>query len=126
MSYSYHPMIDIGELVGKTLVKCEEGTFGGEEALLFETDEATEYAMYHSQDCCESVTIEDIAGDLSDLIGSPILFAREDSNFNEVAYGDEQWTFYNIGTNKGAVTIRWFGSSNGYYSTGVDFRKTSK
>jgi hypothetical protein len=77
--------------------------------------------MYHYQDCCESVDIEDIVGDLSDLVGNPILRASEDRNRELNTKNDESftWTFYNISTIKGHVTIRWYGSSNGYYSESV-------
>ena len=88
------------------------------------------YLMHHSQDCCESVGVEDIVGDLADLQDADVLDAREETNsesdppgyVNEDEWRESfTWTFYIIQTSKGAVTIRWLGESNGYYSERVDF-----
>lgn len=88
------------------------------------------FKMYHSQDCCESVSIEDVVGSVDDLQNATVVFAREDDG--EVD-GDEHdhyesctWTFYNIQTDKGHVQIRWLGTSNGYYSESVYFVKVSE
>ena len=123
---SYYDRTTFETLLGKTLVKIERD---GDERLTFHTaDEA--FVMYHSQDCCETVEIAEIIGDLDDLIGSPILLAEEvQSETDPEGYTHDYqpesmtWTFYKLRTLKGDVTIRWLGTSNGYYSESVDFER---
>lgn len=119
------------DLLGKTLSFAEYTK--EDEQIIFQATTGETYLMFHEQDCCESVGIEDIIGDLDDLIGSPILMAEEASSVNEDPegitkqreVGDDSftWTFYKLATLKGYVTLRWYGTSNGYYSESVDFKE---
>jgi hypothetical protein len=90
-----------------------------EDEIHFTLENGDRYALAHSQDCCESVVIESIEGDLKDLVGSPIVMADESSK--EDAYS--KWTFYRLATIKGYVDIRFLGETDSCYSIDVDFVK---
>lgn len=112
------------DLKGKTLIAIAGGQ--GDDTMNFETAEGETYRLYHSQDCCESVRLEEVVGDLTDLLGSPILEAEEVSSDGAPApenHDSYTWTFYKLGTIKGGVTLRWLGKSNGYYSESVQFER---
>lgn len=112
------------DLTGKVFVKIEKF----DDEIIFTVSEDEKYKMFHDQDCCENVSIEDIVGDLDDLLRTPIILASEDTNNTDLrdpSYTPESftWTFYNIATIKGHVTIRWYGESNGYYSESVYIKR---
>ena len=119
-------MAKITELIGRTLTSVNVNRTMN--TIIFVCRDGDVYEMYHDQECCEDVTIEDICGDSSDLVGSPILQAEEvtKNGWDESREPDgcsHTWTFYKFATIKGAVTMRWYGESSGNYSEKVDFRK---
>lgn len=117
----------IGDMVGLTVENIDVN-----DEMTFIFTNGMKVKFYHSQNCCESVYIESIVGDINDLIGNTLVVAEEVSNFdtpasklpeNDVEWGDvEQWTFYKFDSNKGGITVRWYGTSNGYYSTDVSMK----
>ena len=111
--------MNFDELLGKIIIKIEKSN---DTDLYFHLSNGAIYHQYHAQDCCESVNIDDIEGDLEDLIGYKLLQAEESSN-NGTTGESSTWTFYKLATIKGYVTIKWYGESNGYYSESVSFQK---
>lgn len=117
--------ITFADLLGKELVEvtgCEKKSG----AIVFKCKDGRTFQLYHTPECCEDVRVEDVCGEVSDLIGSPILQAEVSNSGNtdnatEPRDFSHTWTFYRITTMKGQVVIRWLGESNGYYSEEVDF-----
>lgn len=88
-------------------------------SIIFTTIDLKKYELSHDQDCCEAVYIEDITGCLESILDYPLTVTETFSNDNGVPGNDYEsftWTFYNLRTLKGDVTIRFYGVSNGYYS----------
>jgi len=131
---TWRKTLDVSVLIGKQLKTVE---MPDNENIYFDVDNGDIYRMNHNQDCCETVEIVDVCGDLNDLVGSPIIMAEmvqsEENEFmgktvkdyEEYQNDSQTWTFYKFATIKGYVTIRWLGTSNGYYSEEVDFYKFS-
>ena len=84
------------------------------------------YEMYHNQDCCEDVYLEEGKEDLGKLLGEEILTAEVSTNcdgLNGIHYEKELWTYYKFTTSKGYIDLRWFGKSDGYYAVDVNIRQ---
>ena len=67
--------VPFSTLIGKTLTKIVGGK--NDDEIRFTTADGREYRMYHAQDCCEYVYVEDIIGDLDAMIGEEIITAEE-------------------------------------------------
>ena len=117
----YNKWANVSDMVGATLLSIS-GVKDSD--IIFTAEDGREWRMWHEQDCCESVGIEDVVGDIQDLIGTPLIIAEQVSSEDapDPSFDDSYtWTFYKFATIKGDVLIRWLGTSNGYYSESVDF-----
>ena len=118
--------MNIRQFKGKTFKKIERID---DDEIIFTAGNGNSYKMYHENDCCEHVRIDEIHGDLQSLINTPILYALESSSSNIILKENDDsntWTFYKLATINGWVDIRWCGESNGYYSESVDIKKLEK
>lgn len=107
------------DLIGETLIFASSS----DDEVRFKTETGKTILFYHGQACCETVEVEDICGDLEDLIGSPIIRSELRTSYENPKHKYDEsitWTFYEFATIKGSVTIRWYGESNGCYSESVD------
>jgi len=116
-------------LVNKTMRSVRQTSEHGEDGIEFVTDNGVLWVVMHAQGCCENVTVDDITGDLDDLVGSPIIMAEAASQDGKADCAPQApreyvesstWTFFKFATAKGYVTVRFFGESNGYYGESAD------
>jgi len=115
-------MQEFSDLIGQTIKEIQ---VFGDVVVRFILSDGSKYLMYHDQQCCENVYLEDVCGDWADVVGRPIMMAEEVRDADRPSLGDPDsytWTFYKLGTNRGSVTLRWYGTSNGYYSESASFR----
>jgi hypothetical protein len=127
-------------LIGKTIIDVhliEPGNRPGtEDRIRIFLENGERFMFWHCHECCEDVYIDNIDGDLEDLIGVPLLtlertiYKRNESppGVNPPDLSDclwigkgYTWTIYKFETSKGSVVVRWLGISNGRYSERVDF-----
>jgi hypothetical protein len=118
--------IGIELLIGRRIVSAVPSASMTE--LKFTFADGSAVLMHHEQNCCESVWLADVTGlDLADLAGAEILAAVVVSGEDERDYSDRDyyktWSFYNLVTSKGHVTLRWNTQSNGYYSIEVQLKE---
>ena len=110
--------VDISQLKNKIFSKV----YRNENFIFFENSKE-KYGLFHNQDCCEDVYIDDVCGELSNLENAEITYAERTTNegFPKNEYDDScTWTFFKFATNKGWVDVRFYGTSNGYYSEDAD------
>lgn len=100
--------------------------------LFFATENGDTIRFYHEQDGWENVSVDEVCGNLKDLIGLPLVIAEEICNKDTGKhvydkYGKSYtWTVHRFATEKGSVQIRWYGSSNGQFSEKVDCHYNGK
>lgn len=117
---------DIKDMEGKKITGL---SLYGEEGPLFICSDGTQFLLTHLQECCENVDLEDANAAESFWLALnegkevTIISADERSNNEESEYESETWTFYNFDTDQGYLNLRFYGSSNGYYSEGVSVMK---
>lgn len=124
----YRDRNKFSELMNKVIIEIS-GIDEGSDEIIFTCESGEKYRMWHEQDCCEYVSLNDVIGREEDLLNSPITMAEEVISTDEPALEEDEdsytWTFYKLATVKGYVTLRWYGTSNGYYSETVDFAKVN-
>lgn len=118
--------MQISELVGETLSHVD----AGEEQIMLTTESGRIIRIYHSQDCCENVEVEDTEGNWHELVGKVIVEASEEvkQDGDPPPKNPDSWTRTTLRFKAGDSTVisRWLGESNGYYSESVDIEELAR
>ena len=112
--------VDFSILKGKTIIEIISMR-AQEDEIIFKCSDGTSYKMYHDQQCCENVWLEDVVGEVDNLLDTPILNAELTVDSQKIECGWQTYSYYHLATIKGYVDLRWCGESNGCYSEEVDF-----
>ena len=131
MDYNDDYDVSIELIIGK---RIESVANEKDESIIFVCDDGDAFEAHHMQDCCESVLVHDIVGDLQDLVGKKITAASGESSDQwpadvpKAEYTESfTWTTHVFTGDDGTtVRVRWLGESNGYYSESVYFGRTHK
>jgi hypothetical protein len=111
------------DLIGKVIYRIDYRE--DDEELWIHCMDDSRYVMGHDQDCCENVTLENPAQDLSSIVGSPVLVAE--ARYVSLEYERYRiwkvFTFYHLSTRKASIVLRWYGESDGTYAVDVGFWK---
>lgn len=113
MMLNYYPEVDFSILKNKTIIGVN-GLKEYSNSVIFQLSNGKKLCMSDFGEIRSSVYIEEIYGDIDDIIDSEILLAEC------VTQSDKKytlWTFYKLSTINGSITLRWCGEAdNGYYS----------
>jgi hypothetical protein len=112
--------VEFSALVGEVLDAVDIDR--EENQILLTTRSGRKFLVYHEQDCCETVAISGQDGSFDNLIGKPLIEARDFGvDTSEEAIDDSQTTTTLVfRVDDQTVISRWIGDSNGYYSESVD------
>lgn len=118
--------MDIKELCGEILTNIDID----DDYILLTTVSGRKIQIFHYQDCCESVSIESVEGNIVNLTGKVLIDVSEriDDSDNPPKDCDESWTrtIHTFKTNDETVIVKWIGISNGYYSENVTIEEIGK
>lgn len=124
---------EFSELIGKTIINITK--LFDDSLLIIICSDGEVFELQHFPTCCEGSYLQDICGDLEDILVSPIVLAEESTKEvteeeistqvdTERSIGPcYNWTFYKLATIKGSVTLRFLGDNNGCYSTKVELKR---
>jgi hypothetical protein len=124
MIYQYNNKLD--ELNGLLVkhIDCDD------EQLIIEVEDGRRFSFCHEQDCCESVSVYSVDGNLKELQGKKLVRIDCDNvDPDDYVLGEhvDSYTFTNVRfiTDEQTSLVRWFGESNGYYGEGISFSELS-
>ena len=109
----------VEKLKGREIISWS-GARKNSKEVIFYLDQEESIVFGHDQHCCESVNLVDF--EKQGKMEGELLYIQESSNKDNPPndWGSHTWTFYDVRTTKGLLTMRWLGTSNGYYSESVD------